>query len=157
GSPVYFEVVAPELSDAFTEEQRQVNRLTAEVRRSVSKCRVEIEIRSSISEAAIGSIVAAVHAATPSVWTVVDSVARVRRTDIGQALLPVFDGEGARIFVGGEKTVQGESTSVIARWEASDARAKRVFNEEYHHFAQDVANILVVNVSAASDGIKVWP
>ncbi len=56
-------------------------------------------------------------------------------------------------MVGGERTVQGESTSVVARWESSDVRAKRVFNEKYPQLAQDVANVLVVDVCAVSDGM----
>ena len=157
GVPVYCEVVAPERSDASVKQQRIVDETTAAIRRSVSKCRVEIEIRGDIDVAAIEQIAAAVQSAVPTEWTIVNSMARVRRIDFGLALEPVFDGDGSQIVVGGERTVQGESTSVIARWESSDLRAKRVFNEEYHHFAKDVANILVVNVSAISDGMEAWP
>ena len=157
GLPIYFEVVTPERSDAFAGERRLADALNQEVRNSVSKCRVEIEIRSPIDAAAIGQILAAVQSALPSVWTDVDSVARVRRIDPGQSLLPLFDGGGAQIVFAGETTVQGESTSVIVRWESSDSRAKRVFNEEYHQFSNDVANVLVVDVCAVSDGIEDWP
>ena len=155
--PIYFEVVTPERSDASVEERRLADALNQEVRSSVSKCRVEIEIRSPIDATAIGRILAAAQSALPSVWTDVDPVARVRRIDPVQSLLPLFDGEGAQIVVAGEKTVQGESTSVIVRWESSDSRAKRVFNGEYHQFSNDVANVLVVDVCAVSDGIEDWP
>jgi hypothetical protein len=87
----------------------------------------------------------------------VDSLARVRRINASQPLLPTFDGEGAQVVFAEEISVQGESTSVITRWESSDVRAKRVFNEEYHQFSPSVSNVLVVNVCAASDGMKLWP
>jgi len=87
----------------------------------------------------------------------VNDKARLRRIDIGQTLCPTFDGDGVQIVLGGETTVQGESTGVIARWETSDARAKRVYNEEYHQFSGEVGNVLVVNVSAVMDGMKIWP
>lgn len=87
----------------------------------------------------------------------VSTIARVRRIDAGQVLLPIFDEDGAQITIGGEHNRQGDSTSVIARHEASDVRAKRIFNQEYHHFSDQVANILVVDVSAVSDGMSEWP
>ncbi len=156
-SPVYFEVVAPERSDASAEDQQRVNELTAEVRRSVSKCRVEIEIRGQLDDTSVGTIVAMVKSAQTSEWSLISSVARIRRIDAGQTLLPTFDGHGAQVVIAEERAVQGDSTSVIARWEASDARAKRIFNDEYHHFSKSVANTLVLNVCAVSDGMKLWP
>lgn len=157
GTVVYFEVVAPERSDASAEDQRRVHELTAEVQRSLSKCRVEIEIRGGLEPASIHTIVATIKAAPPSEWTLVDDVARIRRIDAGQTLAPTFDGEGAQIVFGEEHAVQGDSISVVARWEASDVRAKRVFNEEYHQFSRSTANVLVVNVCAVSDCMKLWP
>jgi hypothetical protein len=70
---------------------------------------------------------------------------------------PSFDGDGAQITFGGEETVRGNSTVVIARRESSDARAKRVFNEEYHQFSQGVTNVLVINLSAIADCMSTWP
>ncbi len=99
----------------------------------------------------------AIRSAPPSAWVFVNDKARLRRIDFGHALCLTFDGDGAQILLGGERTVQGESTGVIARWEASDARAKRVLNEEYHQFSGDVGNVLVVNVSAVMDGMRTWP
>jgi hypothetical protein len=32
-----------------------------------------------------------------------------------------------------------------------------VFNGEYHHFSEQVANVLVVNVCAVTDGMVSWP
>jgi hypothetical protein len=156
GISVYFEVVAPERSDASAEDQRLVNKLTVDVRARVSKCRVEIEVQSPFDAGSIGPIVAAIEAAAPSTWTLVNSLARVRRIDAGQTLLPMFDGAG-HVVVGGESFLQGESTNVIARWESSDARAKRVFKDEYHQFSRTVPNVLVVDLCAVSDGMKLWP
>jgi hypothetical protein len=157
GFPVYFEVVAPERSDASAEDQRLVDNLTADIRARFSKCRVEIEICSSLDAGSNAAIITAIESAMPSTWIAVDSMARIRRIDAGQALLPTFDGEGAQVVVAGERLIQGESTNVIARWESSDARAKRIFNEEYHQFSPTVANVLVVNVCAVSDGMNLWP
>jgi hypothetical protein len=72
--------------------------------------------------------------------------------------MPLFDvAEGPQIFIGGDRNVQGESASAVVRHEASDTRAKRIFNEEYHQFSNAVPNVLVVNVCAVSDGMKEWP
>jgi hypothetical protein len=157
GRAVFFEVVAPESSQAFAEDRRSVDRLTEAVRRQVSKCRVEIELSRSPDQTSIAAIVAAVEAAAPSSWVDVGQVARVRRTDAGAPLVPTFDGDGTQIVVAGDRSTQGAGTTVIARWDSSDARAKRVFNEEYHQFSETVANVLVVNVCAVADGMKLWP
>ena len=113
GEPVFFEVVAPERPNASAAQQQLVDQLTKEVRESVSKCRVEIEIRNPMNVDDIRHISGAVQSTMPSVWTTVDSVARVRRINRGQTLLPLFDGGGAQVVVGGERTVQGASTSVV--------------------------------------------
>ncbi len=155
--PVYFEVVAPERSEAAEQDQRLVGELVADVRARVSKCRVEIEVRIPLDASANAAIVTGIEQAPPSTWVVVNDLARVRRVDAGQALYPTFDGEGAQVVIGEEELVQGDSTSVIARWESSDARAKRVFNEEYRHFSLAVPNVLVVNVCAVPDGMDLWP
>jgi hypothetical protein len=155
--PVLIEVVAPDCSGASAAEQLVVKKLTDEVRRSVSKCRVEVEVFRPFLEADIPTIVKAVRSAFPRSWSLVADKARLRRIDAGQALPPTFDGEGAQIFLGGGKDVQDDSTGVIVQWETSDERAKRVFNGEYHQFSPGVANILVVNVSAVSGGMKTWP
>lgn len=157
GAPVYFEVVTPEQSDASTQDLHSVDQLTTTVKNQVSRCRVEIEIRKSMSAGDIILIANAVQAAPPGEWILVGSVARLRRIDAGGALLPLFDGDGAQILIGGARQVQGESTSVIARWESSDARAKRVFNEEYHHFSEDVPNILIVDTCGVSSAMEQWP
>jgi hypothetical protein len=157
GSPVYFEVVAPERAEASAEDQRLVERLIAEVRHRVSHCRVEIEICDLLDAESIGAIAAAIETAKPFSWVDVNSLARIRRVNAGQNLIPIFDEENHQIVIGGERSTQGDSTSVIARWEPSDARAKRIFNNEYKHFSQAVPNVLVVNVSAVTSGMKLWP
>jgi hypothetical protein len=154
---VYIEVVAPEQPEAATEQQDRVDRLTAEVTSRISRCRVEIEIYSEITTESMVAIAAAIETAEPSTWTLVESLARLRRVDAGQPLPPTFDGDGAHVTICGEETIQGESTSIAVRWESSDARAKRVFNEEYHQFSHTVPNVLVVNVTGVSDGMMVWP
>jgi hypothetical protein len=155
-SRIYFEVVAPERSDASAEEQRIVEDLTAQVRRCVYKCRVEIEIFAPLARAAVCTIAEAVVSAPPLVWSEVGSFGRVRRTDSGLSLPPVFDGEGAQIEIAEKRSIRGDSPDVIIRWETADARAKRIFNTEYHHFSQQVRNVLVVNVSAIPDGMRDW-
>ena len=157
GLPVYFEVVAPNRSEAAEQDQRLVDNLIADVRARVSKCRVEIEVRSPLDASATAAILTGVEEVPPSTWVVVNDLARVRRIDAGQALEPTFDGESAQVVFGEEELVQGDSTGVVARWESSDARAKRVFNEEYHHFSPAVPNVLVVNVCAVPDGMELWP
>lgn len=157
GRTVYIEVVAPQRPVASADEQRRVVQLTTQIRGCMSKCRVEIELHEPLLEESVGTIVAAVKSAHPSEWRLVASVAKIRRIDVGQSLLPLFDGDGAQITVAEERTVQGDSASVIARWEESDVRAKRVFNGEYHHFSKSAANVLVVNTCGVSDGMELWP
>lgn len=155
--PLYFEVVTPEPSDASTSEQRSIDELQQQVKKCISKARVEIEVYGAINANDIQAIASAVPVAAPGVWSIVGSVARVRRIDKGQKLPRLFDGEGAQIFFGGETSIQGETTGVVARWESSDARAKRIFNAEYHQFAESVANVLVVDVCGVCGGMDEWP
>lgn len=157
GQEIWFEVVAPEWSDASVAEQASVDALQEQVRGAVSACRVEIEVFGPLVGDSAGRVVDAIRAAKGGEWVLVESIARVRRIDSGERLPPVFDGDGAQIVVAGDKTMQGNSTAVIARWDSKDARAKRLFEGEYHHFAEGVPNVLVVNVCAVSDGMNAWP
>ena len=154
--PIYFEVVAPERSDASIAQRKVIDDLTKEIRGSVSECRVEIELFRIPDADGMGAVVRAVKLAPSSSWCRVGSFARFRRIDSGEPLPPAFDG-GMQIIIGGDKTTQSSSTGVIARWESMDARAKRVFNDEYHHFSDRVRNVLVVDVCGATDGMKSWP
>jgi hypothetical protein len=90
GCRVFFEVVAPERSDASAKEQLIVDMLPEEVRRSVSKCRVECELFIPFSQTDTPAVVDDVRSASPSTWVLVDDKARLRRIDIGQTLSPVF-------------------------------------------------------------------
>jgi hypothetical protein len=62
-----------------------------------------------------------------------------------------------QIIVGGQRELQDASVSIVIRDEAADARAKRIFNGEYHQFSATVPNVLVVDVCAVTDGMKEWP
>jgi hypothetical protein len=158
GCPVYFEVVAPEESQASIAETQMVRQLLDAVQHGISQCRVEIELYDLIDEAAIAAVVSAVRDAAPSSWLAVGSVARVRRIDSEQALTPAFDdADGMQVVIGGDSVVQGQSTSVVIQRESSDARARRIFNTEYHQFSGAVPNVLVVNVSGVADGMSKWP
>lgn len=157
GLPIYFEVVAPDRSGESSQDQKLIDNLIGDIKAVVSKCRVEIEISSPIDPNSIAAVIATIQAAPPSTWVQVKSLARIRRIDVSQKLLPTFDGEGVQMNFGGEVNIQGESTSVVARLEDSDSRAKRILRREYHHFLPDVRNLLVVNVSAVSGGMTLWP
>ena len=69
---------------------------------------------------------------------------------------PTFDGEGPSIVFAGQRAIQGPATNVVICWEDNDERAKRLFNAEYHHFSEEVPNVLVVNVFAVADRMKAW-
>ena len=157
GSAIYFEVVIPNRSDASEAQQAVMKRLSETVRNSVSKCRVEIEVLEPVVEEDIIAVVRAVRSARSSDWVIVESKIRLRRIDAGMPLPRLFDVDGVQVVIGGEKDAQGESTSVVMRWEASDERAKRIFNREYHHFSPQFGNMLVVHTSAVTDGWKSWP
>lgn len=154
--PVYFEVITPERFDFGIESQKLTKRLGDEIKKSVSGCRIEVELYSIPLEDEIQAVATASRDAAPGEWVAVGTLARIRKTISGQPLPPLFDGDGAQIYIGGDKTLQGASTSSIIRWEESDHRAKRLFNAEYHHFSERVANVLVINVSAVSGGMSEW-
>ena len=156
--PVYFEVIAPEQSEANIESQRLIDELSQRMRTIVTACRVEVELFSPPTESEMEAIISAYRVANPGEWMTVESIARIRKTVAGQVLPPVFDGDGAQIKVVGEGAgdVKGDSGYSIIRLETSDNRAKRLFNEEYHHFSEGVANVLVINMSAIADGIAEW-
>jgi hypothetical protein len=158
GQQVFFEVVAPESSDASVARSETVSRLSNAVQASIKRCRVEVEISDSYTDTDLAAVIEMIAAAPPSTWVSLEDKIRIRRIDAGQALLPLFDrADGSQIFIGGDRNVQGESASAVVRHETSDARAKRIFNEEYHQFSDAVPNVLVVDVCAVSDGMKEWP
>lgn len=95
GQDIWFEVVAPEWSDASVAERKLVDALTEQVRAAVSACRVEIEILGSLTEESLGNVVTAIRAAKTGEWLAADPIARVRRIDAGERILPVFDGDDA--------------------------------------------------------------
>ena len=155
---VFFEVVAPERSDAGQARMKIINRLSEGVRAAIAGCRVEIEVFDEYTDGDISVVVEAIALAPPNAWALVENKARLRRIDTGQRLLPLFDRpDGMQMVIAGEQAVQGESASAVICHEDSDGRAKRVFNEEYHQFSKAVPNVLVVNVSAVSGGMREWP
>jgi hypothetical protein len=156
GRPVYFEVIAPDRADHSINAQQMINELGKAIRASVSACRVEVVLLTSVDQQMTQKIADAVRDASSGEWVTVDSIARIRRINEGQKLSSTFDGEGVSIVFAGERGVQGPSTAVVISWEDNDERAKRLFNAEYHHFSEEVANILVGNVCAVADGMKSW-
>lgn len=155
---VLFEVVVPDRSDSNVTRQQAVSLLSAQLQKTISACRVEIEVTDRFSVGDIQAVIDAVAKSPASAWIEVRKVARLRRTDAGQPLLPLFDNqEGMQITFGGQRELQDVSVSIVIRYEAPDARAKRIFNEEYHQFSSTVPNVLVVDVCAVTDGMKEWP
>jgi hypothetical protein len=75
GCRVFFEVVAPERSDASAKEQLIVDMLTQEVR-SPYRNAVECELFIAFSQTDIPAVVDAVRSASPSTWVLVDDKAR---------------------------------------------------------------------------------
>jgi hypothetical protein len=117
---------------------------------------VEIGVINSFGKDDISQAVEVIRSAVPSRWAYVGDWARIRRIDHGQELPPVFDGEGARIIIGGDATTQGESTGAIIRWEESDARAERALQAKRAQMRDNVANVVVMNVCAVG-GVREWP
>lgn len=155
---VLFEVVVPDRSDANVTRQQAVSLLSAQLQKTISACRVEIEVMDRFSIGDIQAVIDAVAKSPARVWVEVPETARLRRTNAGQPLMPLFDSpEGMQITFGGRSEVQDASASIVIRDEAEDARAKRIFNEEYHQFSSEVPNVLVVDVCAVTDGMKKWP
>ncbi len=158
GSRVLFEVVAPDRSDANVARQQAVSLLSAQLGKTFSACRVEIEVTDKFSVVDIQATVDATVKCQPSSWIELSDKVRLRRTDFGQPLSPLFDNpEGMQISFGGQGELKNAVASIVIREEATDARAKRIFNEEYHQFSSSVPNVLVVDVCAVSDGMTEWP
>lgn len=156
GQRIFFEAIAPERADQSIDAQQLTDQLSQSISGSISGCRIEVELFATLGPQIIQQIADAVRNADPGEWVMVDPVARVRRVNEGQKLLPLFDGEGASVVLAGECEVQGPSSGVVIRREDNDGRAKRLFNYEYHHFSEQVPNVLVVNTSAVIDGMKTW-
>ena len=156
GVPVYFEVVTPERPVRSLELQSQVEELTKAVQAVVSQCRVEVALSAPLAPQTICDICQAVQSAEASDWVEVNNDARVRRIDKGEPLRATFDGEGSQVIFAGERDRQGGGTNLIIRWEDTDERTQKLFNREYAHFSDGVANVLVVNVCAVPDGITAW-
>lgn len=154
--PVFFEVITPERSDESGERSEWIDRLTQAVKLAVKGCRVEVAVQSTLDGISIERIVDLVTTVPAGCWMQLDSLARVRRIDQGQLLPPTFDGTGSIVIFAGEHHLQGPTTGVIVKWEDSDDRASRQFTAEYHHFAEGVANVLVVNACAVPDGLESW-
>jgi hypothetical protein len=154
--PISFELYAPGRSYVSQEKEELVRQLREAVGRGLSKCRVEIEILESFSEDDICQAVEAVQSAAAGTWGYINDWARLRRIDYGQDLPPTFDGDGARLIIGGDAAIQGDSTGVIVRWEDDDMRAERALQEKRGQVANGVANVVVINVCAVG-GVEEWP
>jgi hypothetical protein len=137
GQLTYFEVIAPDRSDHSLDQGKLAEELSDRIRKGVTKCRVEVAVLDELDSERVETIVTTAVAALPGSWIHVGEIARVRKTFAGQSLLPCFDNEGATLTIAGETKTQGESTSVIVRWEMEDTRAKRIFvdrGEKGGHF-----------------------
>ena len=154
---IFFEVVAPEQSDASVTQQKIVSGLGKEVSELVSGCRLEIELFPPILSANIPGILEQIRRLPSGIWIVLKGTARFRKIDFGEEMNPIFDGDGSQVIFPDITTTDNESSQIVIKWEASDIRAKRIFNEEYHQFSDIEANVLIVNISAVTDGMTTWP
>lgn len=153
---VYFEVVTPEQSKSNTELQKLITKLPHQLTKYISACRLEVELLHEPSPDEIQTIIDTSQVINNGEWVTIGSVARIRKISSQQTLKTSFDGDGAQIKLAGDTEVKGDSTSVLVRCETNDDRAKRIFDGEYHHFSKQVANVLVVNVTAVIDGFSHW-
>lgn len=153
GSDTYLEVVAPERSQASQDRAAREATIRAKLDRELRDCRLELDLRELATAEDAETILSAAKSAPAGEWISVGDIVRMRRIDKGGQLEPLWDGDGPTIKILGQEPSQG----VFSRWEDSDDRAKRVFNDEYAHFASGVANVVVVNTSAVDPAFRVWP
>ncbi len=158
GNMIYFEVATPEQADAGAESQRLATTLSESLKAEHKPCRLEVEILAPLSPVVIADIRdGCKQVPENSDWIQIGALARIRKTSAGSALPPLFDGDGASIAADGDRDVQSDATTIIVRFETTDARANRIFHDKYHQFSDQVPNALVLNVSAVSEALQTWP
>jgi hypothetical protein len=157
GACVCFEVVTPNRADIAKELDREVQLLTSQLRTRQANGRAEIELFVDLDEERRDRLVHALASTPVGVWHELEGVGRFRVTPVGHALPQPFDGDGPRVSTVGSNSAQGHFASAIIRYESSDARLARIFHHEYKQFCSEVANVLVMDVTANPDAFGSWP
>jgi hypothetical protein len=148
---VAFEVFTPEQSAQSTQRSGLLVELQRRLRRVDADCRVEIDLADIGSPHDLDAIVKAVVSAESSEWRAVGTLGRVRRIKYGEPLKPLFDGDGPSVALAG----QSECLTVL-RMADDDPRVKLKVEEKRSQMDENVANVLVINVSAVGR-IRSWP
>jgi hypothetical protein len=152
GVSVYFEVVAPEESEATAEQGRMIKELLARVE-DVGGYRVEIDVLQSIGPEDIEAIAATVPVTAPNTWVQVGSSARIRRVRASPQMPPLLDDPA------GVQVATLGNSGLVVHWDPIDDRAKRLLWEKYQQLVKDSPNILVMELSAVrgAGGWREWP
>jgi hypothetical protein len=153
---IAFEVYAPVTSQASRDRLAAVRELQKTLTEAIPGSRLEVDLLADFTPKDLPFAVEVARQARSFSWTPVNNWARIRRIDQGQPLPPTFDGQGLQVRVGGDTEVKGVGTSVLVRWEQLDIRAELSLQAKRAQVSSDVANIVVIHVSAVG-GINEWP
>lgn len=156
GTPIAFEVYAPDDSQASQDQSALADALRQAVMEAISDSLVEIDVLQGFNKSEIPAAVQTILNAPPSLWTPVGDWAQIRRTDQGQPLAPTFDGSGAEVRVAGNTEVKGLGKSVVVRWEHADTRARLALERKRAQVDDAIANVVVMDVCAVGR-VGEWP
>ena len=157
GMPIYFEAIAPEVSDAMQEAQAELKKLAESIAQQNPGMYTELHLTTDITPDIARDALARATELLPSASvTAISSLGLVRkvRIEVGNAGIVPVDAQRPVLFAG-FGGIEGEQRSMaVVTVSLSDARAARLMEAETKHFSRDKANILAIDVTQVPSGIK---
>lgn len=156
GTPVAFEVYAPDDSAISKNRRELINKLQQALTDAISNSRVELGVLEEFDDSHIAIAVQTILQSPSQQWISIGDWARFRRIDEGQTLPPTFDGNGAQFKVAGDSERKGPGKSAVIRWENVDTRAQHALERKRGQVRHSVQNVVIIDACAVG-GIGEWP
>lgn len=160
---VWFEVIAPETSDAILEMRVSADKLATTLLEQNAGRRIEVLLSVDISEEVTSRVADAIrlHPDSDDTWSL-DMVALVSKfvagdkANVGPTIAQPHGSSAAIIGVAKSSITAGIRTCGIVRVPVTDNRAKRLLYAESHHFSREEMNILVMDLTKVPGKSKGW-
>ena len=156
GTPVAFEVYAPDDSAMSKNQRELINKLQQALTDAISDSRVELGVLEEFDDSHIAIAVQTILRSPSQQWISIGNWARFRRIDEGQPLPPTFDGNGVQFKVAGDSDLKGSGKSAVISWENVDTRAQHALESKRSQVREGVQNVVIIDASAVGR-VGEWP
>ena len=161
GKEIFFEVIAPETSEAIKSAELEMQEFALELLNIIHGKRIEvfllqdisIEIREKVKQVVKQFQKPKLRVEIPEV-----AITTIQDEPFDLIITPQIEKKDSDAVIGIAQIniSQEQKTLAIVRLCITDSRAKRLLSAESHHFSKAHINILVMDVTKVTGGMKKW-